>query len=335
MAVISTSFPTLMDVARRSGSDSIRQVVEILNETNYALDDIPWLQCNSGSSHITTIRTGIPTPTWRMLNSGVPTQKSTTAQIKAHTGMLETYAEVDKMQVALAARNGDAEAAPNFLASENSAFIEGFSQEISRVLFYGDPSSPKEPVGLINYYNSKSAGDTKKNVLDAGGTGSDNTSIWLICWGDRAIHGLYPQGSKAGLEENFLGEVTLEDADGRKYQGFRTHYKWDAGFVVRDWRCAVRIANIDMSDITANNSSAADLAALMTRAVHLLPKAAFNVRKAFYCRPEILTALDLQVQNKSSLALKHSEVFGREVLDFRGIPIREQESLLDSEARVV
>ena len=330
-----SEYGTLMDVARRSGDASTRAIVEVLNQTNDALDDIPWVECNSGVVHKTTTRTSIPTPVWRMLNSGVPVKKSTTKQMSVGCGMLEVYAEVDVKQVKLAARgqvdNASANAAAsNALADENKAFIEGFGQEISRVMFYGDPSRPQEPLGLSNWYSSLS----DKNVINGGGSGDDNTSIWLVAWDKQAIHGIYPQGSKAGLSEEFLGQHTVKDSDGNQFEAYRTHYGWDAGFVVRDNRCAVRIANVDVPALIDGSTAAADLIDLMVSALYKLPNIARGYRKAFYVRPEILTALDKQTRKVSNLMLGYGDVFGKKILTFRDIPVREQESLLATEARI-
>jgi hypothetical protein len=324
-----------MDVARRSGNDSTRAIVEVLNRTNYALDDMPWIECNSGVVHKTTTRTSIPTPVWRMLNAGVPVKKSTTKQMSVGCGMLEVYAEVDAKQVRLAAHGqvdgAQAKAAvSNAIADENAAFIEGFGQEISRVLFYGDPGKPQEPIGLTNYYSSLS--DT--NVISAGGSGTDNTSIWLVAWDKNAIHGIYPQGSKAGLSEEFLGQHTVKDADGNQFEAYRAHYSWDAGFVVRDNRCAVRLCNIKMGDLLNGTASAPDLIDMMVEAIYKLPKSAAGYRKAFYARPEVLTALDKQTRKINNLMLNYGDVYGKQVLTFRGIPVREQESLLATESVV-
>lgn len=328
-------YPTLMDVARLSGDAKTSAIVEVLNKTNDALDDIPWIACNSGVVHKTTTRTSIPTPVWRMLNKGVPTEKTTTKQMSVGCGMLELYAEVDVDQVNLAAHgivdNASSNAAASHaLANENKAFIEGFGQEISRVMFYGDPAKPQEPLGLTHWYSDLS----EKNVINGGGRGADNTSIWLVAWDPMAIHGIYPQGSKAGLSEKFLGEQTVKDADGNQFQAYRTHYKWDAGFVVRDPRCAVRICNVSVNDLISGSSEAADLIDLMVEAIYKLPKTARGYRRAFYVRPEILTALDKQTRKVNNLMLNYGDVYGREVLKFRGIPVREQESLLATENRV-
>lgn len=328
-------YGTLQDVARRSGDASTRAIVEVLHQTNDALDDIPWIECNSGVVHKTTTRTSIPTPVWRMLNAGVPIKKSTTKQMSVGCGMLEVYAEVDVKQVKLAAHgqvdNASANAAAsNALADENKAFIEGFGQEISRVMFYGDPSRPQEPLGFTHWYSSLS----DKNVINGGGTGNDNTSIWLVAWDKQAIHGIYPQGSKAGLTEEFLGQHTVKDAEGNQFEAYRTHYGWDAGFVVRDNRCAVRICNLDVNGLINGSTEAADLIDLMVSAIYKLPKVARGYRKAFYVRPEVLTALDKQTRKVSNLMLGYGDVFGKKILTFRDIPVREQESLLPTESKV-
>jgi hypothetical protein len=304
-----------------------------MNKSNPILDDIPWIECNSGVTHLTTIRTGIPTPTWRMLNSGVPNGKSTTKQIKAHCGMLEIYSEIDKDQADLAKRNGELTGVPDYLASENAAFIEGFGQEVGRVFVYGDAADPKEPVGLVNYYNALPK-DKETNVIDAGGTGSNNTSIWVVQWGPDSIHGLYPQGSTAGLSERFLGEHTVKDEDGNQFQAYRTHYAWKLGLVVRDWRSAVRIANVDIDKAKSADAAAVNVLSALTRAVYLLPKKSATSRTAIYMRKEIITLLDLQCQSKANLLLSYQDISGKPVLTFRGIPIREQETLLATETRV-
>src|SRR6185369_6127768 len=87
------------------------------------------------------------------------------------------------------------------------------------------------------------------NIVNAGGTSANsNTSIWLIGWGQNTVHGLFPKGSKAGLQVRDMGEVALTDANNNVYQGYRTHFKWDCGISVRDWRYVVRIANINVNN---------------------------------------------------------------------------------------
>jgi len=322
--------PTLLDVASRSEKDGkiTQTIVELLNETNEIIDDATFVECNDGTGHKTTIRSGLPTATWRKLNYGVQPSKSTTVQVKDSTGMLEAYSEIDK---ALADLNGNTNA---FRLSEDRAFLESMNQEFAETLFYGDSTvDPEKFMGLAPRYNDSMA-ENGSNVLKGGGSGSDNTSVWLIVWGMNTAHCLYPKGSAAGLSHRDLGEWTLEDANGGKYQGYRTHYKWDCGFTLRDWRYVVRICNIDVSDLTKDASSgSADLIDLMVQAEELVPNLSMG-RAAFYCNRTIRSFLRRQITNKANVHLNIEQVAGKRVLAFDGIPVRRCDAILNTEATV-
>lgn len=331
MATLTSTNPTLADVAARMASDGKidPNIVELLNETNEVLDDMTVIEANGFTEHKTTVRSGLPSGTWRKLNYGVQPEKSRTVQVKDSMGMLETYAEVDK---ALADLNGNSAA---WRLSEDRAFIEGMNQNMATTLFYGDSSlDPEKFMGLAPRYNSLAA-ENGMNIVDAGGTGSDNASIWLIVWGPNTCHTIYPKGSPAGLQSRDLGEDTLLDAAGGRYQGYRTHYKWDIGAVLRDWRYVVRIANIDVSDLTKNASAGADLIDLMTQALELVPNVGMG-RPAFYMSRKLRSFLRRQIANKvAASTLTMEEIAGKKVVAFDGVPCRRTDALLLTEARVV
>lgn len=331
MGTLSTTNPTLADVAARMTADGKidPQIVEMLNETNEVLDDMTVIEANGFTEHKTTVRSGLPAGTWRKLNYGVQPEKSRTVPVKDSMGMLETYAEVDK---ALADLNDNSAA---WRLSEDRAFVEGMNQTMATTLFYGDSSAdPEKFMGLAPRYNSLSA-ENAMNIIDAGGTGSDNASIWLIVWGPNTCHTIYPKGSQAGLQSRDLGEHTLTDAAGGRYQGYRTHYKWDIGLVLRDWRYVVRIANIDVSDLTKNAASGADLIDLMTQALELVPNIGMG-RPAFYMPRKIRSFLRRQITNKvAASTLTMEEIAGKKVVAFDGVPCRRTDALLLTEARVV
>lgn len=320
--------PTLMDVARRLGeNDKIAKIIELLNETNEILEDMVVIEGNLPTGHKTTVRTGLPTATWRMLNYGVQPSKSTTRQVTDASGMLEAYAEIDK---ALADLNGNT---AEYRLSEDRAFLEAMNQEMGAVTFYGDTTTdPEKFVGLSPRYDDLSA-DNAENIVDAGGTGSDNTSVWLVIWGENTVHGHYPKGSMAGFKHQDLGEQTLEDPAGGRYQGYRTHYKWDLGVALRDWRYVVRIANVDVSDLIAE-SGAADLVTEMIKATELIPNLGMG-KAAFYCNKTVRTYLRLQILAKTNVNLTFENVAGKRVTMFDGIPVRRVDQILLTEARVV
>ena len=328
MAVIGDTVATLGDIGKRlDANGKIDKIIEMLSTTNEVLDDMLFQEGNLPTGHKSTIRTGLPSAAWRLLNYGVAQSKSRTQQIIDTCGMLEAYAEMDK---ALADLNGNTGA---FRMSEDQAFLQAMNQEMASTLFYGDTSkNPERFLGLAPRYSTlnKSKAATAENIIDAGGTASGAlTSIWLPSWGAQTAFGIYPKGSKAGFQHNDLGEVTLQDASGGQYQGYRTHYKWDIGLVVRDWRYIVRICNIDLATITAD-----ELLELMVRASELLPDEKMG-RPVFYMNRRTRTQLRLATLNKNNVMLSPSEVAGKKVLTFDEIPVRRCDAILNTETQVV
>lgn len=326
MAVIGSSVATLADVAKRLDKDGkIDKIVELLQDTNEILDDMLFQEGNLPTGHKTTIRTGLPEAAWRLLNYGVQPSKSRTAQITDTCGMLEAYAEVDKALADL--NNNTAE----FRLSEDRAYLQAMNKNMAHTLFYGDTSvNPERFMGLAPRYSTLDKGvDSSENIVDAGGTGSANTSIWLVAWGANTLHGIYPKGSKAGFQHKDLGEVTLEDANKGKYQGYRTHYKWDIGLTVRDWRYAVRIANLDLATITD-----ADLINAMIEASEILPDENLG-RPVFYMNRKVRSRLRKARLNKENVRLTFDNVEGKKVTMFDEIPVRRCDALVNTEARIV
>ncbi|UQP02238.1 hypothetical protein L0Z36_10155 [Burkholderia multivorans] len=330
MATLSTNNPTMADVAKRlDPNGKVDLIVEILNQTNPVLQDMTAIEGNLPTGHRTTVRTGLPVPTWRKLYGGVQPNKSTTAQVTDNCGMLEAYAEVDK---ALADLNGNTAA---FRLSEDRAQIEGMNQEVAQTLFYGNEGSASaEFTGLSPRYNSLSA-ENKDNIIDAGGTGSDNTSAWLVVWGPNTCHSIYPKGSKAGLSIEDKGQVTIENADGNggRMEGYRTHYKWDIGLTLRDWRYVARVANIDVSDL-ATSANAQALIRWMIMAAERIPQFGMG-RAVWYMNRNLREKLRLGIVDKIANNLTWETVAGQRVMTFDGIPVQRTDALLNTESRVV
>lgn len=330
MSALSANNPTLIDVASRlDPSMNIDKIVELLAATNPVLNDMTFMEGNLPTGHKTTVRTGLPGVTWRKLYGGVQPSKSTTAQVTDSCGMLEAYAEVDK---ALADLNGNAAA---FRLSEDKAFIESMSQEMAQTLFYGNETTePEAFTGFAPRFNSLSA-QNADNIVDAGGTGSDNTSIWLVVWGPNTCHGIYPKGSTGGVQMRDLGEVTVENVDGAsgRAQMYRSHYRWDCGLTVRDWRYIVRIANVDVSDLgTIANTK--NLINWMIQGAERIPSFGAG-RAAFYVNRTIREKLRLGILEKVASNLTFETVAGKRVLTFDEIPVMRTDALLNTEARVV
>lgn len=335
MTTLASTHPTLLDMSRRlDPSGTISDIVEMMAAVNPVLEDMTVVEGNLPTGHKTTVRTGLPTPTWRKLYGGVQPGKSTTAQVTDSCGMLEAYAEVDK---ALADLNGNTAA---FRLSEDAAHIEGMAQELASTTFYGNEGTePEAFTGLAPRYNSLSA-QNADNIIDFGGTGSDNMSIWLCVWGPQTGFGIFPKGSKAGLQMTDKGQVTIENIDGAggRMEGYRTHYRQDMGLTVKDWRYFVRIANIDYSVINAGDAGAITaqkaLITAMIKASERIPHLGKG-RAVWYVPRNIRENLRLGILEKVSTNLNWETVEGKRVMTFDDIPVRRCDALVNSEARVV
>ncbi|WP_339053865.1 major capsid protein [Arsenophonus endosymbiont of Crataerina pallida] len=321
---------TLIDWAKRQGPDNKQaKIVELLSQTNEILDDMVFVEANQPTGHRTTIRTGLPEATWRLLNYGVPPSKSTTAQVTDSIGMLETYSEVDKD---LADLNGQK---TEFLLSESLSFLESMNQQMAETLIYGDTRvHPQRFTGFSARFNDSKA-KNGVNIIDAGGTGSNLTSIWLVVWGENTVHGIYPKGSKVGLQQDHKGQVTLEDANKGKYEGYRTHFQWKNGLTVRDWRYVVRIANVDIAKLKKDPEApdSLDLPDLLIQAIEKIPNLSLG-RPAIYCNQQIRSWMRRQIKNSKNVNISMQEVAGKKVVSFDEIPVRRVDTILATESQV-
>lgn len=331
MPLLSAGNLTMLDQAKRTDPNGkVMRIVELLTQTNEILADATWKEGNLPTGERTTVRTGLPTVYWRMINQGVPPSKSTTAQVDEMTGMLEAWCEVDEA-LAMIGNNLD-----SFRSSEAGAFLEAMNQEMAQTLLYGNAgNAPEEFTGLAPRYSSLAAGNGE-NIIDGGGTGSNNTSIWLVAWGDETVYGMFPQGSKAGLTHDDFGAETVEvtaGLAGSRMRAFRERYVWKAGLVVKDWRYVVRIANIDVPTLTG--ATPQDLISMMERADTLIPNRLG--RRVFYVNRKVSAMLRKIARTAVSTGggLTFENYAGQPIVTFGGIPVRTVDALLNTEARVV
>ena len=338
MATLATTNLTLADWAKRTDPDGrVPVVAELLSQTNEILDDAVFKEGNLPTGERVVIRTGLPTVYWRALNQGIPSTKSTTAQVDEACGMLEARSEVDKD---LAMLNGNT---AQFRLSEDTAFLEAMNQTQATTMFYGNPQyDPKQYLGLASRYSSLSGGNAV-NVITAGGADAAvNTSVYLVCWGDNTVYCPFPKGSKAGLIHEDLGEQTVFNTDGRM-QAYATRYQWKNGLVVKDWRYVVRICNINTTHLLAGTSTqttavGTNIVKLMARALYRIPNMAMG-RCAFYMNRTVHSGLSIQALDRTQYVLKVNEglsQFGQphSWLSFLGVPLRKVDALLNTEAVV-
>jgi len=294
------------------------------------LEDATYIEANGGTYHRVSIRTGIPMPTWKRYYEGVPATKSTYAQVDEPIGMAENRSQVDEDLVNHSGNPG------RIRLHEASGILEGFSQSFTQTSLYGDvSSSPAKFNGILPRYSSMTD-PSGENIVDAGGTGSDNASILLVTWHPRFTYMIYPKGSKAGLDRRDLGvqQVTTGDTPPRRLSMFEEIFKQQGGLVVQDWRGNVRIANIDKS-LLVSQAGAPAILELMIAAVDKLPPAAIGARQVFYVPRVVSTMLRIQAMKQSNVNLYVGGEEGKPKTMFDGIPIKKLDQMNVDEARVV
>ena len=330
MALLGSTFLTLSDWGKRIDPDGkIARITEFLDRKIPVMQDVPFIMANDIISHRVTVRTGLPAAAWKKLNRGVPFTKSRTAQITETIGIQEQRSLLDEDHP-----GADADLA-SLRLSEARPHIESIGQEFSDSFWYGSTdTAPEELMGLSPRYNSLTA-TNGQNIIDGGGTGSDNTSIWLIGLSPETIFGIFPKGSQAGIIHEDLGKQQILDPtdSSRYFTAWVDQWKMKAGVVVADWRFAVRIANIDVSALVAE-VSATDLAKRMISALNTIENLNAG-RTYFYMNRTVKQMFEIQnLNNVRTGGMTFDMVNGKRAMFFQDIQIKVTDSLVLNEDQV-
>jgi hypothetical protein len=331
MATLSNGSYTLSDWAKSLDPNGApARMINLLSQKNEIVENIPFMEGNLPVGHQTTALTGLPEVAYRMIGAGVVPSKETTAQYMEQCGMAETWSQVDKDLALLAGSVGA------FRAQKAGPRIEAMAQSFANRLFYGNTGTdPAAFTGLAPRYSSLSAGNAQ-NIIDAGGSQSDNTSIWYIRFHEETVTGIFPKGSSAGMLHEDKGEQIEQNANGvtgAKRCDLVDRWQWKHGLCVADWRYAVRICNIDISSLQAE--SGADLIELMEEAEELVPT---EIGKGGWCMNRTMIRFLRKITREDVAGgggLTYENVDGKRRRFFGESPVWKCDQLVNTEARVV
>lgn len=333
MATIGNSYLNLIDIYRRSDVNrNIVPVIEALNQLNPFMKDAVAVEANKGTTHLSTTRTGLPEVTWGKLYQGIPQSKSTTQQVEDTTGFVEGLSFVDNRLL----RHSKNPAAIRM--SEAQPFLESIAQDVATNIFYADTATtPERFKGLGARYDTLA----NSQVIDGGGVGSDNTSVWFVTHGERATAMIYPEGTAAGVTREDHGTVRNTDDLGNAYYGKEEEFRQHVGIAVGDYRVNARIANIDVSALQAGT---VDIYALFrqaywrlqTRRSRATTRGMISLGKTVvYANRDVMQALDAAASDNDKVRVTRDEVEGGEILAYRTLPIRETDALINAEEALV
>lgn len=339
---------TLADLTSRIDGAGKQQVIaELLSQSITLLQDMPFKEGSEIFSHQFVFRNSIPAGAWRYINRGTPYSKSTTGKSTIGMGTLTGWSQIDKL---LATGSGNAD---QFRQNEDIAFIEGMGQTVEQTAWYGNTASNQaEFMGFSTFYNTVSTANAQnaQNVIDGGGTGSDNASIWLVCWGERTVHGVYPRGSRVGLNSEDKGDVVpAYDSLGNPFTAWTTYFEHNLGLCPEDWRQVVRICNIDVTNAGLAGPDALDLFVAMSNMVLAppvlgkqvsgitqtdAPNGDPGIRPVIYTNRTVRFWMDVQGIRNRNVLITPNQAPGIVQDMFRGLPIKVSDQLLITEARV-
>jgi len=309
---------TALEIVKRANAPDPYHIIELLAQTNEMLIDVPAQKANNGVINKTLQRTIRPMGKHRIYNQGVGKAATQSNIVDDRIAMLAEYSDVD---AAMLEHSGNIKAAR---WSEAVAIIKGMGLTQAETLIYGDGDKPEEFEGLMRRYNSLS----NKFVIDAGGTGSNNTSIYLIALGPELFHLIYPEGSDSvGVKREDKGKVDVTDSEGNEYPAYRDYFTAQYGISVRTPEAVRRIANIPP------NISGDDLVDRIIEARARMPSGASTY--ALYSNVDIQIKLDKAARDKGNVVYTAADPWGKPITHVRDMRCRRMDVILSTESRVV
>ena len=312
---------TLVELAKRTNNKELLTISEILNEDNELFDDAVWVESNDLTSHVFTQRTSLPTGSWRNVNEGVVEEASSTNQKRESLGILEAFSKVDCFLV---------DNAPNpaqYRTDEDMSFVEGLGQNLVEKFFYGNEATDPEQITGLSVRPAYDA-TTDANVWDAGGDGGDTTSIWIIQWGPRKVHLVYPRGSQSmGIKRTDLGKQIAYDSEYNPYMAYWSNFVANVGICIRDDRRVQRVVNIESTG--AANIFDEDL---LIKALNHMPQRGAGA--IVYMNETLLSQMDIRAKDKTNVSWQPGEAFGKPTTYFNGHPVKKVDQIVITETSI-
>lgn len=339
MATFDNGHRTLLDAARAEAiSDLDYELVKILAQSNTMAARGVWRPCNQGDTYVTVWESGLPESSSRMLNRGTPFSNGHTSQRKFGVGKFSTSTAVDIASPEFQVDN------TGFIVRASDSHMRTLGNKFDSDLIYGSTAAdPAGFDGLTTYFGSLDVFDGEC-VIDAGGQGSDNCSIWLIHWGPNGCFLTYPSSSSVGISMTSVTNTILTDENGLSYVGNAFFWELDAGFAFKDYRAVCRIANVDVSGLKAGAQTgsgyvgrADNLYTLTAEAAHRMKawRGDLSMGAAWFVTPSTMFALEQQLYQSSNVRYAPGDQAKMgTAFSLHGLPVYTNVSLLETEARV-
>ena len=219
-----------------------------------------------------------------------------------------------------------------YLLSESKGHVSVMNDTLITDFFYG--ADPEGIRGIATRLGKLS----HKQVVNAGGTGSNLASIYIVKWDTDEVTGIYPKETKAGLDVFMKENELVPDKDGKTFLAHITMWSWFVGLKVRDERYIARLCNIDRDVLLGSGDAAKEARQDLFRKLILAQDKIYHVndgRVVMYADPQIFSILKIAAFEKSNMALGYSDIKeDRRILSFAGIPIKRNDAQSVAEKKV-
>jgi len=308
-----------------------------LVETNLMLSDAYVMEANEVLGHTGSRQTTLPTP--QIVKVGAYWSGSVAQWAKFHDD-ISIFRDTIVIPQDVEKLNGTAS-----VSEAEESHKEGFGQGVQNHLIYGtsvaDPEkfdgldvrykTPDDESGSNDQLDPASTADY--GVWDAGGTGSDTTSIWFIQWGPQKAGLITPfQDPQMGIKITDMGlqkEVDSVTSNATSHRwSYYTELEWWLGLSIFDIRAVARLRNIEASIDSLDLGIIKQITQILTEAFRG-PETVW-----MYVPPRMETHMKIMAQNKQNVMFSKENPYQVPLLMWDNSPIRRCESILLTETAV-
>lgn len=303
-----TGAPLPLEAMKWIGEDGqLRPHFETLAKDIPIYSHLYWMRSDQVRSFTFTQPTSVPSPTVKTYNQGYDTVYTDADPTKVPIMTAGGWVKIDEEVM----RDIGTSAFGNHLWMQEKSAIRGFTEQMVIDMFNSVWGvTPNKFNGMAQLRNALDSG---VYVIDAGGTGSDLCSMYLVDHSEGGVMALYPEDSMIGIQRTDFGKGIVTDDNGKEFPGYRLLLKLNYGLALGDQKCLVRIANIDATDaaFTFNEDWVIDALGSM-RGQGMNAKA--------YCNMTLYRAITKAAKNKNAYQ-SETDPFGRRIERMFGVPV--------------
>jgi hypothetical protein len=317
--VINTAY-TLAERLRRTAPDgSSLSLAQVLDQVNDVLKVMPTFEANDVNAHKEAEVKSEEDGDWVDYNEYVSRGAITTGVNTFKLAMLKKFSTPARDLI-----DDDPDPMGKRM-QEASGILKGMTKNMVGRMFYGNSgSNTKQFTGLASYLDDLS----QANVIGAGGTGSDLSSIFAVATGRDTVFMVHPKGNPSfGVTHTDMGPDIISNTSNEDLEVYRDKFEFKGGLVVKDRRAIGRIANIESSG-TSNIFDEDDVIDLHMNMLE------FSDDLYYFANRTVLAQIWKRIKDKNNVLLSMDTAFGKPVATLLGRPIFLCDQLVNTESAI-